>query len=297
LRQTITQTMQTILPQAEAHNVSIEVRTSDDPVFADADPLRAEQIISNLLTNAVKYTPDGGHVVVALEKEGDSAAIRVADDGVGIAPERIGIIFELFAQAENAIGRAQGGMGIGLALVRNLVELHGGSVSARSDGLGRGSEFVVKLPLATAQQIAEPREAPRPAPHTGKRKIVIVEDNADVRELLRLKLRRLGHEVAGVSDGRDGVTTIVESKPDMALIDIGLPGIDGYQVARQVRSRMGDRVVLVAVSGFGQPEDKRKAIEAGFDEHLTKPADVNDIENILERFPPRNTVRPGQVMM
>ncbi|HJT17426.1 MAG TPA: ATP-binding protein [Thermoanaerobaculia bacterium] len=297
LHQTITQTMQMILPQATSNNVRIEVRTGDEPIFADADPLRAEQIISNLLTNAVKYTPDGGHVILALQKEGDSAAIRIADDGVGIAPERIGIIFELFAQAENAIGRAQGGMGIGLALVRNLVELHGGSVSARSDGLGRGSEFVVKLPLATEQQIAEPKEEPRPAPHTGKRRIVIVEDNADVRELLRLKLQRLGHDVSGVSDGRDGVNKIVESKPDMALIDIGLPGIDGYQVAHQVRSHMGDRVVLVAVSGFGQPEDKRKAMEAGFDEHLTKPADVNDIENILERFPPRNALRPGQVMM
>ncbi|HEY6894446.1 MAG TPA: response regulator, partial [Rhodanobacteraceae bacterium] len=138
---------------------------------------------------------------------------------------------------------------------------------------------------------------PKVAPHAGKRKIVIVEDNTDVRELLRLKLRRLGHEVSGVSDGRDGVAEIVESKPDMALIDIGLPGIDGYQVARQVRSHMGDRVVLVAVSGFGQPEDKRKALEAGFDEHLTKPADVNDIENILARFPPRNTIRSGQVVM
>src|SRR5581483_2923077 len=172
--------------------------------IADVDPMRAEQIISNILTNAVKYTPDGGNVIVALEREGDSATIRVADDGVGIAPERIGTIFELFAQAENAIGRAQGGMGIGLALVRNLVELHGGSVSARSDGLGKGSEFVVLLPLATEQQIAEEKPEPKVVPHAGKRKIVIVEDNQDVRELLRLKLRRLGHEVSGVSDGRDG---------------------------------------------------------------------------------------------
>jgi len=296
LLQTIRQTMPTILPQAKGHDITMEVRGGDEPVIADVDPMRAEQIISNILTNAVKYTPDGGHVIVALEREGDSATIRVADDGVGIAPERIGTIFELFAQAENAIGRAQGGMGIGLALVRNLVELHGGSVSARSDGLGKGSEFVVKLPLATEMQIAETKEQVIPIPHVGKRKIVIVEDNTDVRELLRLKLRRLGHDVDGVSDGRDGVMKIVEARPDMALIDIGLPGIDGYQVAQQVRSQMGDGVVLVAVSGFGQPEDKRKAIEAGFDDHLTKPADVTDIENILARFPPRNRIS-GQAVM
>jgi two-component system, sensor histidine kinase len=224
-----------------------------------------------------------------LEGQNGNAAIRVADDGVGIAPERIGTIFELFAQAENAIGRSQGGMGIGLALVRNLVELHGGDVTAKSDGLGRGSEFVVRLPLATdGQEI--PELPPLPAPHVGQRYIVIVEDNPDVRELLRLKLHRLGHSVDAVSDGRDGVQRILDGHPDMALIDIGLPGIDGYQVARQVRSRMGDGVVLVAVSGFGQPEDKRKAMEAGFDDHLTKPADTGDIENLLSRFPPRNSI-------
>ncbi|HUJ14959.1 MAG TPA: hybrid sensor histidine kinase/response regulator [Thermoanaerobaculia bacterium] len=289
LRQTLNQTMQMILPHAKVHKVSLDVRSPALPVIADADPLRAEQIVSNILTNAVKYTPEGGHVIVALEREGDRAAIRVADDGVGIAPERIGTIFELFAQAENAIGRAQGGMGIGLALVRNLVELHGGSVTARSDGLGKGSEFVVTLPIADVEAMPEAAPETRQPEHAGVRRIVIVEDNPDVRELLRLKLRRLGHSVDAVSDGNDGVQKIVDAKPDMALIDIGLPGIDGYQVARQVRMRIGDGVVLVAVSGFGQPEDKRKAIEAGFDDHLTKPADVNDIENLLARFPPRNS--------
>lgn len=292
LRQTVTQTLQTIAPLAKAHNVRIEIRSPKEPLFADADPLRAEQIVSNILTNAVKYTPEGGHVIVALEQQNGHAAIRVADDGVGIAPERIGTIFELFAQAENAIGRAQGGMGIGLALVRNLVELHCGDVTAKSDGVGKGSEFVVRLPLAGADQEI-PEAPPLPAPHVGQRHIVIIEDNPDVRELLRLKLRRLGHSVDAVSDGRDGVQRIVDNRPDMALIDIGLPGIDGYQVAQQVRDRMGDGVVLVAVSGFGQPEDKRKAMEAGFDDHLTKPADVGDIENLLARFPPRNSMSPS----
>jgi len=291
LRQTISQTLETIEPLARAHNVGIEVHSPEEPLYADADPLRAEQIVSNILTNAVKYTPEGGHVIVALEQQDGSAAIRVADDGVGIDPERIGTIFELFAQAENAIGRAQGGMGIGLALVRNLVELHGGSVTAESDGLGKGSEFVVRLPLAGEDQtLSQPARIPARPQHVGQRHIVIVEDNPDIRDLLGLKLRRLGHNVDAVSDGRDGVQRIVDERPDMALIDIGLPGIDGYQVARQVRSRMGENVVLVAVSGFGQPEDKRKAMEAGFDDHLTKPADVGDIESILARFPPRVSV-------
>jgi CheY-like chemotaxis protein len=274
----------------------METKYPDEPVLINADPVRVDQIVANVLSNAVKYTPEGGHVTLSIEQDGD-ALIRVTDDGVGIASERINGIFELFAQAENAIGRAQGGMGIGLALVRNLVELHGGTVTAQSDGLGKGSEFVVRLPLAGMDQITEMPVQAKHEPHIGQRRIVIIEDNPDVRDLLGLKLRRLGHAVDAVADGRDGVQKIVDARPDMALIDIGLPGIDGYQVAQQVRSRMGDVVVLVAVSGFGQPEDKRKAIEAGFDDHLTKPADVGDIENILARFPPRNSAPTGQVSM
>ena len=216
--------------------------------------------------------------------------ICVSDDGVGIAPDRIGTIFELFAQAENAIGRSQGGMGIGLALVRNLVDLHGGSLTVKSEGVGKGCEFRIHLPLATEQAIAdavpkEKKDGPQPRRH-----IVIVEDNTDVRELLRLRLRKLGHEVDAVGDGVSGVRTIVGARPDLALIDIGLPRLDGYQVATQVRSQLGADVVLVALSGFGQPEDKRKALEAGFDDHLTKPADVHDIENLLRRYPARGEV-------
>jgi CheY-like chemotaxis protein len=263
-----------------------------------ADPVRAEQIVSNVLTNAVKYTPEGGTVIIAVEKDRNDAVIRVEDDGVGIAAERINTIFELFAQAENAIGRSQGGMGIGLALVRNLVQLHGGSVVARSDGVGEGAEFEVRIPLAKAQpkRIDETKLAPKVADVSGPRHIVIVEDNADIRELLRLRLERLGHTIDAAADGPAGLQRIVDGKPDMALIDIGLPGIDGYQVAAEVRTKLGDAVVLIAVSGFGQPEDKRRALEAGFDEHITKPADVHDIEAMLTRFPPRNSRPAGQVL-
>ncbi len=285
LRRVAQQTLETLRESARSHEVTVELRSPNEPLSVSADPVRIDQIINNVLTNAIKYTPENGHVIVALERDDDHAIVRVEDDGVGIAPERIGTIFELFAQAENAIGRSQGGMGIGLALVRTLVELHGGSIDAKSDGIGKGSNFMIRFPLAAAgAMLAEP--APRverePLP---PRKIVIVEDNTDVRELLRLRLKRLGHDVDAVGDGVSGVEMIVGTKPHMALIDIGLPRLDGYQVATQVRSRLGGGVVLVAVSGFGQPEDKRKAAEAGFDDHLTKPADVQDIENLLARFP------------
>jgi CheY-like chemotaxis protein len=207
---------------------------------------------------------------------------------VGIAPDRISTIFELFAQAENAIGRAQGGMGIGLALVRSLLQLHGGDISVKSDGVGRGSEFVIRFPLAQHDEVPQTKSIAMPvASQDGHpRRIVVVEDNQDVRDLLRLKLTKLGHEVHAVADGVAGADTIVEQRPDLALVDIGLPGIDGYEVASRVRESLGTNVVLVAVSGFGQPEDKRKALDAGFDEHITKPADVSDIESLLSRLPP-----------
>ena len=284
LRGILRQSLETMQASAQMHEVAVELRMPDEPVAVNVDPVRADQIITNVLTNAIKYTPEGGHVAVTLECDGERARIRVKDDGVGIAPDRIGTIFELFAQAENAIGRSQGGMGIGLALVRNLVQLHGGTVSAKSDGIGKGTEFVIELPR-TPETLAEPPAPRRDTKAARPRKIVIVEDNVDVRDLLRLKLKRLGHTVDAVSDGVSGVAAIVDGHPHMALIDIGLPQLDGYQVASAVRSKLGRDVVLVAVSGFGQPEDKRKALEAGFDDHITKPADVQDIENLLARYP------------
>ena len=287
LSDALRQAMEMVHDAAARQKVSVELRHGNEPLPVFADPLRAAQIIANVIGNAIKYTPEGGHVVVSVERDGD-AIVRVTDDGVGIAPDRIGTIFELFAQAENAIGRAQGGMGIGLALVRSLLELHGGKIDAKSDGVGHGSEFVIHFPMAKREHAALGRPTqPRVSSDGQPRRIVVVEDNSDVRDLLRLKLKRLGHEVHAVGDGLAGVDTIVGNRPDLALVDIGLPGIDGYEVATRVRQSVGNDVVLVAVSGFGQPEDKRKAYDAGFDEHITKPADVTDIENLLSRLPPR----------
>ena len=297
LRDISTQSIHAVKPIADKQGLTIKVCQPDTPVIVHADPTRIDQIITNLLSNAVKYTPDGGHVMLTIGTDGGEAFLNVSDDGVGIAPERIGGIFELFAQAENAIGRAQGGMGIGLALVRNLVDLHEGRVDAKSDGIGKGSSFEVRFPLATGNDIptASPDELPRPSLPAVQRRIVIVEDNRDVRDLLGLKLRRLGHEVEAAGDGVEGLALLLSAKPDLALVDLGLPGKDGFEVAREVREKLGKTVVLVAVSGFGQPEDKRRAIESGFDEHITKPADVRDIENILHRFPPRNSSAPDAV--
>ena len=291
LRDINAQAVRVLKPLADKQRLDIKVAQPDSPVVIDADPTRIDQIITNLLTNAIKYTPEGGHVAIAIGRDGEEAFMNVSDDGVGIAPERIGGIFELFAQAENAVGRAQGGMGIGLALVRNLVDLHEGKVSAHSDGIGKGSSFEVRFPLASAAapRQTSAREASAPASKPASRRIVIVEDNPDVRDLLGMKLRRLGHAVDAAGNGVDGVELLISARPDLALVDLGLPGKDGFQVAREVREKLGGGVVLVAVSGFGQPEDKRKAIESGFDEHITKPADVRDIEGILERFPPRNS--------
>ena len=288
LADALRQSFETVTESASRQSVTVEVRYSIEPLPVYVDPLRAAQILTNVIGNAIKYTPGGGHVIVALERDGDQALVRVADDGVGIAADRIGTIFELFAQAENAIGRAQGGMGIGLALVRNLLQLHDGTITAESDGLGKGSEFVVRLPIFDGEHVPLAKTFERAPAHDGEpRRIVVIEDNVDVRELLRLKLRRLGHEVDAVADGLAGVQAIVDHRPDLALVDIGLPGLDGYEVAARVRRSVGNDVVLVAVSGFGQPEDKRKAMDAGFDEHITKPADVSDIESLLSRLPPR----------
>lgn len=283
LRSVIRQAFQTVETAAQLHEVSVALRLPPQPLAVNIDPVRGDQIISNILTNAIKYTPEDGHVILSLAREDGQAVVRVRDDGVGIAPDRIGTIFELFAQAENAIGRSQGGMGIGLALVRNLVELHGGSVVATSDGIGKGTEFVIRFPLAG--ELPAAREKAKPTADMPPRRIVIVEDNVDVRDLLRLKLRRLGHAVDAVGDGISGIAAIVANRPHMALIDIGLPKLDGYQVASAVRSKLGNDIVLVAVSGFGQPDDKKRALEAGFDDHITKPADVQDIEALLARFP------------
>jgi signal transduction histidine kinase len=286
IEKTVAQAICSLHNLSLAQDVKLWFAASARPVLVHGDPMRLEQIVVNLLTNAVKYTLAGGRADVVVDEHEGGARLRVNDTGVGIDAARIGSIFGLFMQAENAIGRARGGMGIGLSLVRSLVELHGGSVAVRSAGIGQGSEFTVRLPLATAAEraVAAPVEiVDGDGAARARLTILIVEDNSDVRTLMENKLRKLGHSVNGFRDGEDGAQEIAAQLPDLALVDLGLPGIDGYEVANRVREAVGDRVYLVALSGFGQPEDKRRALEAGFDEHITKPADVKALHELLGR--------------
>ncbi len=251
------------------------------PVVVMGDRRRLEQVINNLLTNALKYTPPGGRIEVAVV-DGDPAILRVVDSGVGISAEVLPTIFEPFTQAAQTLDRAQGGMGLGLSVVRALVRLHGGEVVASSAGTGRGTEFTVRLPgvLDAARLIAESDTASVVAP-SPPRHILIVEDSDDNRESLQELLESQGHRVDTAMDGEQGVERAIAAHPEVALVDIGLPRLDGYEVARRIRAAGGSDIFLVAVTGYGQPEDRTRAAAAGFDVHITKPINFNHLDEIL----------------
>ena len=271
--------------QAERQELTLEVKT--EPVEVDGDPVRLEQIVSNLLHNAIKYTPPGGRIGISVGEVRGEAVIRVSDSGVGIPLEMLPRIFELFTQVESSIPRSQGGLGLGLPLVRILVELHGGRVSATSPGPGGGSELTVRLPLCQAADTA--REAARsgrgvaPGQTVGQGlHILIVEDNQDGRESLRDLLEIWGYRVDLAEDGPTGLERALAAPPDVALIDIGLPGFDGNEVARRIRANLnGHSPCLIAMTGYGQPEDRGRAMEAGFNTYLVKPVDPETLSRLL----------------
>jgi DNA-binding response OmpR family regulator len=265
------------------------------PVYLRADATRLEQIFTNLIDNASKYSDNGSSLHVTLEtRKGfdgvgkDSAIVRVHDNGIGISPDVLPRLFTLFSQADVPIARSRGGLGIGLTLVRALVELHGGSVVAKSDGLGRGSEFQVTLPALPEQDRSSEVNPLAAQKRSGvSRKVLVIEDNSDAQQVMKDLLELWGHDVACASDGVSGVNEVWSFAPEVALIDIGLPGIDGYEVARQVRAKpAGKDVLLVALTGYGAPEQRTAAIEAGFDLHLVKPVDPERLATLL-RQPPR----------
>lgn len=267
-------------PRADARRLRMTVHAEGKHAVVRADAVRLEQIVNNLLSNAIKYTPPGGEVDVFVESGDGDAVLRVRDNGKGIAPEMLTRIFDMFMQGETTIDRTEGGMGVGLTLVKKLVHLHRGTVRAYSRGRGSGSEFVIRLPLA---EVPATRTAPS-RPRVDKappRRILVIEDNADIRDLLRIKLRQLGHTVEAAEDGAKGLDKLLAAPPEVALVDIGLPGIDGYEIARRVRASLGSDVYLIALTGYGQAEDKKKALDAGFNVHLTKPADFVDLQNVL----------------
>jgi CheY-like chemotaxis protein len=253
-----------------------------DSIWVQGDPARLEQVIRNLLDNALKYTPAGGRVRLTVEQAEGNAVLRVADTGAGIRADLLGRIFDLFVQEPQALDRARGGLGLGLTLVKRLVELHGGSVSATSEGPGLGSEFTVRIP-ALIDEAAPHGVAPAmSAPNGPRRRVLIVEDSADARESLRLLLEMAGHEVDTSEDAAGTLERVRVFQPDVALIDIGLPGMDGYQLAQALRESPHARALrLIALTGYGQAEDRRKALEAGFDLHLTKPVDPDRLQDFI----------------
>jgi signal transduction histidine kinase/ActR/RegA family two-component response regulator len=252
-----------------------------EQVWVEADPHRLNQIVTNLLHNALKFTSHLGTVRVRTYREGGYGVLKVEDTGSGIAPELLPRVFDLFTQGEQGPDRAHGGLGVGLTLVRRLVELHSGTVEAHSEGAGHGSSFVVRLPLAAAPAATQP--AVPDAPGVRTHSILVVEDNPDARESLRMLLEIAGHAVIEAADGASGVEHALKDAPSVALVDIGLPDVDGYEVARRIRNAKPD-VRLIALTGYGREEDRERAYEAGFDAHVVKPVEMTTLESVMERL-------------
>jgi PAS domain S-box-containing protein len=286
--------VETVGPLADAKTQELTISCPRQPLYVDGDPLRLTQIVANLLNNAVKYTEEGGRIEVSAARQGSDAVVRVRDSGIGISPAVLPKIFDLFAQADTSSTRAQEGLGIGLTLVRHLLDLHGGSIEAKSSGLGRGSEFIVRLPLVAHDRADQPRALPAQAVGGGAarlpRKILVVDDNEAAADTLAELLGIYGHEVRVVHNGRAALDALADWWPDLMLLDIGMPGVDGYEVARRVREQAGsDEIKLIALTGWGQEKDLELARDAGFDHHLLKPLDLQALSEILKSLP---TVEP-----
>jgi PAS domain S-box-containing protein len=281
LKSIVEHAVETVRPLIKQRRHALELTLAPQPIWLYADAARLEQVVVNLLTNAAKYTDDGGKISLSIQQEGDEAVIRVRDSGVGIAPELLPRIFDLFTQAERSVDRSQGGLGIGLCLVQRLVELHRGRVEAHSI-LGQGSEFVVRLPvvLTPATPAVPDVEAVKPAGDSLR--VLIVDDGRDVTHSFSILLQKYGHQVRTAADGPAAIETALEFQPHVVSLDIGLPGMDGLEVARRLRQEPTLRnVVLVAMTGYGQATDRQRSLEAGFDHHLVKPADIRKLMEIL----------------
>lgn len=279
LAQLVSNTVETLrnTGQLQRH----ECVTQLESVWVNVDPTRIDQVLANLLTNAVKYTPPPGRIEVTVRREQSEAVFSVRDSGLGLEPELLPRIFDLFVQGERGLDRSQGGLGIGLTLVRRIAELHGGRAEARSEGAGKGSEFIIELPAIEAPaEAAEPEQSAR---NSTRRRIALVEDNDDVRSSLRVLLEMEGHEVVEAKDGLQGVDTILREQADIALVDIGLPHLDGYGVARAVRSRTPRPVLLVAMTGYGSQDDAERGTQAGFDAYMVKPVDPAALNELIAR--------------
>jgi signal transduction histidine kinase/ActR/RegA family two-component response regulator len=286
LASVVSDAVETVRSAIDAKGHELTVSLPAEPVALDADPIRLAQALTNLLNNAAKYSEPGGHIALTARREGSEVVLSVRDTGVGIAPEMLPRIFDLFMQEGRSAAWSQGGLGVGLALVKSLVEMHGGSVKARSEGLGRGSEFAVRLPIPAMAAPPEPKGGRKPTEaRWPRRRILVVDDNVDSANALGKMLTRLyGQEVRVAHDGLKALEIASEFGPEVILLDIGLPGLDGYEVARRLRSKPGfEAVVLVALTGWGQEQDRQQSREAGFDQHLVKPVAPEMLRELLSQ--------------
>jgi CheY-like chemotaxis protein len=273
------------LMEKRRHTLSVEF--PPEPIIVDADPTRLTQVLLNLLNNAAKYMDEGGRIWVSAKRESEMVAISVKDTGVGIPPEMLPRIFEMFTQVDRSKERSQGGLGIGLTLVERLTALHEGKVEALSAGPGKGSEFIVRLPVATqaTRTTSRPVQESRSVV-TVERSILVVDDNQDSAESMAMFLRLSGHEVRTAHDGLSAIEVAEEFQPQVILLDVGLPGLNGYKVAQHIRERRGTGVTLIALTGWGQEEDRRRSRAAGLDYHLTKPVDFDHLMKLLADLKP-----------
>jgi PAS domain S-box-containing protein len=297
LRSVVDRAVEATAPVFQGHSHSLQVEPGAEPLTVAGDSARLAQVLVNLLNNAAKYTPDGGTVSLRLVREDGQAVLRVRDNGVGMSEDLRQEAFGLFVQGERSLDRAEGGLGVGLALARRLVALHDGTIEALSDGPGRGSEFVIRLPVLAAKAGRAPAGRVSSASCRSSLRILVVDDNRDAADSLSLLLRLWGHDVCIAYDGNQALQRAAETRPQLVLLDIGLPGIDGYEVAGQLRAMSSMSTArLVALTGYSQPEDRRRAFDAGFDDHLVKPVDQEALTRLLAASPtPLTPVRRAVV--
>jgi signal transduction histidine kinase len=271
------------LIDSREHTLTIDV--PEEPLTLDADPLRLAQVIGNLLTNAAKFTARGGRIELRVRRENGQVALSISDNGLGLSAESLSAVFQMFAQVGTPLERSESGLGIGLALSKGLVDLHGGTIEAHSAGIGHGSEFIVRLPLVSGTVADRLVPAPAPSAHVnGGLKVLVADDNADAAESLAMLLQLHGHEVQQAHDGKLALDKILSMQPDVALLDIGMPNLNGYEVAECVRKQSwGSHVTLVAITGWGQQEDRQRASAAGFDHHWVKPVEPDAVLALCER--------------
>jgi signal transduction histidine kinase len=281
--------VETSRPLIEAARHELAISLPAEPVMLDADPVRLSQVVANLLNNAAKYTEEGGQIRLTARREGEEVAVSVKDTGLGIPANMLPRIFDMFAQVDRTLNRSQGGLGIGLTLARTLVEMHGGRIEAHSEGVRQGSEFTLRLPIASetsSEQEGQPATSSQQSARLRQQRVLVVDDNHDAADSLGLLLKFLGTDAYVVYDGPSALEALRIYQPSIVFLDIGMPGMDGHEVARQMRKSPGcDDLMLIAMTGWGQEEDRRRSKAAGFDHHLVKPANADALQALLVAIP------------